>query len=182
MKMLLSLFILMPFLATAQANKGLSDSTGGGIFFLHNVSWRDVIQKARDEHKYIFVDCYTTWCGPCKMMDREVYRKDSVGKFMNDQFVSIKLQMDSTAHDIEEIRNWYGIARDFERKYSVTSFPTFLFFDPHGIAVHKVIGAVNADKFIIIGQNALNPKKQYYTVVKNFEPGAIDTAELKGLA
>ena len=28
-------------------------------------SWKEVLQKAKQENKLIFVDLYTTWCGPC---------------------------------------------------------------------------------------------------------------------
>ncbi|MCK4992722.1 MAG: hypothetical protein KAS29_19630, partial [Bacteroidales bacterium] len=30
-------------------------------------------KKASDQQLMMFVDVYATWCGPCKIMDREVY-------------------------------------------------------------------------------------------------------------
>ena len=36
-----------------------------GVRFLHKISsWEAVIAQAKKENKYIFVDCFTTWCGP----------------------------------------------------------------------------------------------------------------------
>ena len=43
-----------------------------GIHFEQGLSWKDILAKAKAEHKYIFVDCYATWCGPCKYMDKNV--------------------------------------------------------------------------------------------------------------
>ncbi len=36
------------------------------IHFENGLSWEQIKEKAKAEHKYIFVDCYATWCGPCK--------------------------------------------------------------------------------------------------------------------
>ena len=38
--------------------------------------------KAKAEHKLIFLDCYTQWCGPCKKMAREVFPQPQVGAAM----------------------------------------------------------------------------------------------------
>lgn len=50
--------------------------TVGGVFaqgieFFHG-TYEEVLQKARAEGKQIFVDVYTSWCGPCKMMAKNV--------------------------------------------------------------------------------------------------------------
>lgn len=40
----------------------------------YNRSWQEIMEKARAEHKYILVDCYTDWCGWCKVMDKRPCR------------------------------------------------------------------------------------------------------------
>ncbi len=35
-----------------------------------NKPWKEVLAKAKAENKYIVVDCYTDWCGWCKVMDK----------------------------------------------------------------------------------------------------------------
>ena len=42
-------------------------------------SWKEVLQKAKQENKLIFVDLYTTWCGPCKKMAAETFPSRSWG-------------------------------------------------------------------------------------------------------
>src|ERR1700722_11332866 len=82
-----------------------------GISFQHNVPWQTLLQKAKAEKKYVFVDCYASWCGPCKVMDKYIYSNDSVGRLMNDNFISVKIQMDSTGKDEKDIQNWYTEAK-----------------------------------------------------------------------
>ena len=38
------------------------------------------LEKAKSEHKKVFVDCYTSWCGPCKMMAEKVLPLKEVGE------------------------------------------------------------------------------------------------------
>jgi len=64
-----------------------------GIKFAHS-SWKDVQKKAKAEGKMIFVDCYTSWCGPCKMLARDVFTQKKVGDFFNKNFISVKLDME----------------------------------------------------------------------------------------
>ena len=67
-----------------------------GIKFEEGLSWEQVKQKAKTENKFIFVDCYATWCAPCKMMDKYVYQNDTVGEFVKDKFIYVI----SIKHDI----------------------------------------------------------------------------------
>lgn len=178
MKVLFALSICyLPFLLNAQQESGYD-----GIRFEKKLSWNDIMAKARAENKYIFVDCFATWCGPCKVMDETVYPLETVGKYYNSHFISVKVQIDKTNKDDEFTRQWYNYAALLQSRYSVKAFPTFLFFSPDGTPTHKVTGSVSPDKFIELAKDAQNPDKQYYQVLKNFQPGKLDTSELKGLA
>lgn len=58
-----------------------------GISFKHD-AWETIKTMAQKEHKGIFVDCYTTWCGPCKMLSRYVFTNDTVGAFFNTNYIN----------------------------------------------------------------------------------------------
>ena len=60
----------------------------GGIDFFHG-SWEEALEQAKSQDKLIFVDAYTTWCGPCKKMARNVFTDASVGEFYNKKIVPI---------------------------------------------------------------------------------------------
>ena len=51
-------------------------------------------QKQNRKKGWVFMDCYTSWCGPCKMMIQDVFSQEDVGQFMNTRFVNVKLDME----------------------------------------------------------------------------------------
>jgi len=164
--------LIISILLIAGIAKGYSQTdTTKGISFEHNLSWQEILQKAKKENKYVFMDCYATWCGPCKMMDKNVYTVDSVGTLMNEKFISVKIQMDSTKEDNDETRQLYATARYIETKYHIHAYPAYLFFSPSGEAIHKDIGEKDIQSFLVMAAAALDPTKQYYTLLANYRKG-----------
>lgn len=153
-KLLLMLAACLPLAVLAQEK---------GIRFEHELSWKDIRAKAQKEGKFIFMDCYTTWCGPCKMMSRDIFPQQAVGDFFNDKFISVKVQMDKTANDDAAVKSWYDDAAAIAKEYNVMAYPTFLYFAPDGKLVHLVVGSDSAAAFIAASAKALKPETQYYT-------------------
>ncbi len=134
MRILFSLFYLyLPALVLCQE-----------VRFVKDLTWEQVKEKAKIEKKFIFLDCYTTWCGPCKEMEKKVYVNDTVGSYFNQHFLSVKVQMDKTDNDDHYIQQWYDEAAAMLKRYRVTAFPTFIFLSPEGDIVHKDIGYKSA--------------------------------------
>lgn len=150
-----------------------------GVKFDHESSWQQVQAKAKAEHKYIFMDCFTTWCGPCKYMTAQIFPQESVGEALNKDFINIKVQLDTTDKDNEQVKKWYQDGHDIANKYSVRAYPTYLIFDPNGKLVHKAVGSSPAEEFIVKVKNALNPETQYYTLIEQYEKGQKDSAFLR---
>lgn len=123
--------------------------------------WEKVLAKANKKDKMIFVDAYTSWCGPCKWMEREVFPNKKVGKFYNTHYVNVKI-------DMEE-----GDGIMLADLYNITSYPSLLFFSPEGELVHKVIGAHNIEEFLGLGELASSPDFQVFTLKKSFDQGEL---------
>ncbi len=175
MKRLLSAALLLLSISVfAQEEKGMH--------FEHGQTWDAIKAKAKAENKYIFVDAFTTWCGPCKMMAATIFPQESVGAFFNDKYINVKVQLDTTKKDNEEVVGWYKDAHDIMVNYKVNVFPTYLFFSPDGELVHRSVGSSEAPAFIAKGQDALDPEKQYYTLVRKYEAGEKDPTFLRNLA
>jgi thioredoxin-related protein len=171
------IFFLIPLILFSQ-----KDTLEKGIKWTEGLSWEQIKQKAKQENKYIFVDCFATWCVPCKNMDSLVYSQSSVGTFINQEFISLRLQFDSTKYDDNWIRENYSLAKLFSEKYNISSFPTFLFFSPEGDPVHKDVGFKKDEVFSSVAKNSLQPKKQYYTLLKAYRNGERDFEHMAYLA
>lgn len=173
MKKIILFFLLIPLLSIGQQ---------AGISFEHNSSWEKIKAKAKAENKHIFVDCFTTWCGPCKYMSNNVFTQEKVGDYFNKNFVNLKIQMDKTKSDSEDVKSWYEEAVRFEKDYSVKAYPTFLIFNPEGELVHRIVGGGEADQFIAKAADGLNPETQYVTLVNKFNANPTDVSIAKKLA
>src|SRR5687768_14288148 len=154
---------------------------GPGITWVDKLNWQQVLKRAKKENKYIFVDCYATWCKPCKQMDKDVYTNDSVGDLLNARYISVKVQMDSAKTDIEFTRSWYKTAREMGTAYRVAAYPTFLVFSPDGEIVYKEFGYKAPDQFIQVARDALTPSKQYYALLNAYKKGKRDYANMPAL-
>lgn len=174
-KYVLSLLTFVPILTLAQTNYQ-------GVKFENGLSWEQVKALAKTKNRYIFIDCYTPWCLPCKKMDTEIYPNDTVGSYMNQKFVSIKVQMDTSKYMKDSSSNWRSVASYFETAYKVYYYPTYLFFSPDGKIVHKGGGVKNVKDFIALATDATNPQKQYFTLLEKYSKGQLPPADMKRLA
>ena len=113
---------------------------GTGVHFEHKLSWTEVQAKAKAENKYIFMDCFTTWCGPCRHMRDVIFPQAEMGEYFNDKFVNIEVQLDTTSKDNEQVKSWYADAHAIMKQYSINAFPTYLIFAPDGRVLHRIVG------------------------------------------
>jgi thiol-disulfide isomerase/thioredoxin len=97
-----------------------------GITFEHG-NFAAVCAKAKAEKKLVFIDVYTSWCGPCKYMAATVFKKDNVGQYFNSQFINFKI-------DAEK-----GEGKALAAKYKVQFYPTYLFIDDKGPFLIKLL-------------------------------------------
>ena len=67
--------------------------TAQGIRF-ETSDFTQTLEKAKTENKLVFIDCYTTWCGPCKQLAKKVFPDKSAGDFFNEHYVSLKMDVE----------------------------------------------------------------------------------------
>ena len=137
-----------------------------GIIFKKE-DWSSILAQAKAEDKLIFVDAYTTWCGPCKKMDRDVFPQMEVGSFYNAMFINVKMDMEK------------GQGIKLARDYNVNAFPTFLFIDGEGKIMHRTAGFHDVNQFIALGNEAVNPAGRLSSFEKQYQDGDRDPDFLK---
>lgn len=129
---------------------------GQGIEFQH-IEWREAIKLAEKENKIIFIDAYTSWCGPCKKMAKYEFVKEDVGEFFNDHFINLKLDMESKD------------GRKFDAQYPVSAYPTLIFMDAKGNVVKREKGARKGHQLIAMGKAVLGK----YDFSEKYEEGYV---------
>ena len=121
----------------------LPSADAQGIEFYHG-TWEEALMKAKQEDKIIFVDAYTTWCGPCKRMASNTFPDPEVGKLFNQHFLSLKIDMEK------------GMGLEFRKKFPVTAYPTLFFIDYDEVVVRKIVGAKTPADLIAVGESVIS--------------------------
>jgi thioredoxin-related protein len=115
-----------------------------GVRFIKAENWQEILSIAKANKKNILVDVYTTWCGPCKMMDQNTYPDSALGALINKDFIAVKVQMDTTKNDNPYVKSWYGDAEKIKEAAKIEAFPTLLFYNQDGQWIFKSIGYKSA--------------------------------------
>lgn len=126
-----------------------------GIHFTDR-SWSQLLTKANSEDKLIFMDAYTTWCGPCKWMSKNVFPDAEVSALYNRNFINAYIDMEK------------GEGIELRKKYEVKAYPTYLFINGDGEVVHKVVGQCAIPDFIQHGLDAISPMRHLAYFQKNY--------------
>jgi thiol-disulfide isomerase/thioredoxin len=148
--------------------QAINENGKKGIKF-RDITFENALKVAKKEKKIVFMDCYTTWCGPCKYLSEKIFIDDKVGEFYNEHFVSVKFDMEA------------GEGITIKNRYGIKSFPTLLFIEPDGTVRHKEVGSCSAEKLIERGKNALSSDKNYKYLSEKIQTGVYSTEDLKML-
>ena len=132
-----------------------------GIEFEHT-PWKEAMSKAKEDGKAMFVDSYATWCGPCKRMSKNVFTKDEVGQFFNENFINLKLDMEKED----------GVT--FGHKYPVSAYPTLYFLSGDGEVIHKEKGGKNEQMLLNMGALVLRKYDTSGQFEEEYEKGNRD--------
>jgi thioredoxin 1 len=112
------------------------------IVFIEN-SWDEALKQAGLQKKYIFVDAYATWCGPCKMLKAQTFTDDKAAAFYNSNFINVAIDMEK------------GRGPELARQWQLRAYPTLIIFDSKGKPVLGTVGFIKPDELIRFGREAL---------------------------
>lgn len=117
-------------------------SNSSHIVFIEN-SWDEALKQAAQQNKYIFVDCYATWCGPCMMLKNRTFTDNKAAEFYNANFINVSLDMEK------------GRGPELAQQWQLRAYPTLIIFDSKGKPVLGTVGFLNASELIRFGREAL---------------------------
>lgn len=127
-----------------------------------DIPFKDLIAKAKKENKLVFIDAYAAWCGPCKMMEKNIFTKKSVGDFYNKNFINARIDMEK------------GEGREVAQKFGVRSYPTYLFLNGEGELVSQNYGYMEEGVFLAMAQNIDSPNNKKSSLKERFAKGEKD--------
>ena len=108
----------------------------GTVFY--DLTLEQALEKAKAEGKYVMIDFHTETCGPCRVMERDVFPKPECGEYINKRFVPIMINGEDD-----------GVGTEIAQKYQVFIFPTYMIMSPDGFKEGEVLGAeYDIDKFL----------------------------------
>ena len=110
--------------------------TASAEVHFRDVSFEEAKQAAASEHKVVMIDFFTTWCGWCKVLDRNTYTDPAVSKLTDEKFVCVKI-------DAEK-----GEGIELAKKYQISGYPTIVFFDEGGKEIDRVVGYEDPGRFV----------------------------------
>jgi thioredoxin 1 len=128
----------IPFAGKSQNTK----STPEHIMFIEN-SWSEALKQAKIQNKYIFVDAYATWCGPCKMLKETTFTNSKAAAFYNSSFINVSIDMEK------------GDGPMLASQWGLRAYPTLIIFNPKGKPVLGTVGFIGANDLLKFGKEAL---------------------------
>lgn len=111
----------------------------------------EALAAQKVQPKKIFMDVYTTWCGPCKMLDRNTFSDKSVIDYVNKNYYAVKFNAEGTESvtykDFTYTNPNYNPERRgrnaqhlFAHALKVSAYPTMVFFRENGELIQGVPG------------------------------------------
>ncbi|WP_226064029.1 thioredoxin family protein [Kaistella polysaccharea] len=125
-------------------------------------SFKEILAKAKKEKKLVFMDAYASWCGPCKLMEKNIFTLPAVKAYYDANFINARFDMEK------------GEGRDIAAKYGVRSYPSFLFINGDGELIMQNYGYMGEADFLMIGKEANDPKLTDSAMNDLFQKGESD--------
>jgi len=116
------------------------------------ITMDEALELQKKEPKKIFMDVYTNWCGPCKMLDKNTFHNADVVKYVNEHYYAVKFNAEgndkvtykdkaySNPNYDATKANRRNSAHEFSRFLKVRAYPTMVFFDEEGGFISPITG------------------------------------------
>ncbi len=115
------------------------------------MSMNDALEAQKTTPKKIFMDVYTDWCGPCKLLDKKTFHNADVVAFVNKNYYAVKFNAEGTEevryNDFTYTNPNYNPSRKgrnsqhfFANALKISGYPSMVFFDETGKLIAPVVG------------------------------------------
>jgi len=113
-----------------------------GIQFFDG-TFKEALDKAKEENKLVFLDVYAKWCGPCKLLKRTTFKDEEVGTCFNANFINITIDGETKE------------GNELMKKYNLRAYPSLLIIDVNGELKMKTTGYMKPKILINFGKRII---------------------------
>lgn len=152
------------------------------------MSMNEALAAQKENPKKIFMDAYTDWCGPCKLMDKKTFHNKDVVHYVNKHFYAVKFNAEGTEEITYQDFTYTNPNHKADKKgrntqhflahaLKIRGYPSMVFFDEESNVIAPVVGYKTPQQLEIylkmIAQDKykeLTSKKSWEAYQKNFKP------------
>ena len=99
-----------------------------------NLSFEAASKQAAQTGKIVLVDFYTTWCGPCKLLDKTTWTDAAVIQLLEQKTVALRIDAEKEAA--------------LSKRYKIEAYPSVLLIKPDGTEIDRLVGYKEPKAFI----------------------------------
>ncbi len=121
------------------------------------VTMNDAIKMQKKNPKKIMMDVYTTWCGPCKMLDKNTFQNPDVAAYVNEHFYAVKFDAEGEGEifyknqlfenpQYDPNLSGRNAQHEFASALQITAYPTIVFFDEEANTIIPLKGYQTANQ------------------------------------
>lgn len=110
--------------------------------------------------KKIFMDVYTKWCGPCKLLDKNTFSNSDVIAYINENYYAVKFNAEGTESitfedftytnpNYQEGRKGRNATHFFADALKLRGYPSLVFFEENGKLIQAIPGYKTAQQLEI---------------------------------
>ena len=139
------------------------------------MSIEDAVAAQAKEPRKIIMDMYTTWCGPCKLLDKNTFQNTDVATYINKNYYAVKFNAEGNTKVTFNNKKYTNPNFDASKKgrnsqhqlagyLGVTAYPTIIFLDENGGLIAPIKGYHNPNQLeIFLKLFATNKHKEVVT-------------------
>jgi len=129
-----------------------------------DLSFEAASKEAAQKGKIVLVDFYTTWCGPCKLLDKTTWTDAAVIQLLEQKTVALRIDAE------KEVA--------LAQRYKIAAYPSVLLIKPDGTEIDRLVGYKEPTAFMadfnaaLAGKGSISRAKEELTAAGTNDPSA----------
>lgn len=100
----------------------------------HELPFDEALSWAEKAERPVIVDFFTTWCGPCKVLDRTTWKDPDVVRWLTEHTIALKLDAERET--------------ELAERYGIRAYPTVLVLDADGTERRRLLGLPQIEQWV----------------------------------